>query len=217
MKKSNHIRMGRRIFENLQKNDMPLSRRLFLFGNIAPDLTLSYVRHPHRYGDSASLIEKKLRKLCKGSAAPQGLLFSLRLGALTHYICDYFCYAHSRSFRGNLRDHIRYEKHQTPAKTPLLGTTQPSVLQQPGTMLQSASIGIEGLINSLGDRVTEWERLLEQNEADPQADMLLATDASAWVASAVYLSAKRAVELQVVVKMTRNTRNSYKMIGEIAN
>jgi hypothetical protein len=42
--------------------------------------------------------------------SPQELLYySIELGIITHYVCDYFCQPHHNSTAGRAWDHARYE------------------------------------------------------------------------------------------------------------
>ena len=36
--------------------------------------------------------------------------YSMRLGLMCHFICDYFCFAHNADFTGSLTQHITYER-----------------------------------------------------------------------------------------------------------
>lgn len=38
---------------------------------------------------------------------------SLRLGILSHYICDFMCYVHTPAFKGSLKEHRAYEEEQS--------------------------------------------------------------------------------------------------------
>jgi hypothetical protein len=108
MKLGNHYKIGRLICQKMAENDMPLNEPLFVFGNLAPDLTFSYLYRAHVRALSSSYLDKRLQRLYKGGMAPGGARFSFYLGVMTHYICDFFCYPHTPAFKGGVREHVLY-------------------------------------------------------------------------------------------------------------
>lgn len=206
MEKRNHEYMAHRIFEAMQENGMVLNRKYFMFGSIAPDTTYSFVLRRHQHNTSSRLLRRKIRRLYNWVLTPQSRLFSYKLGVITHYVCDYFCYAHSRVFKGTLRDHIEYEKLQQPLKETAY---QDSVHNNPLPSI-STSVSNEKLVNQLDEFVYAWERLQEDKTPNPGIDIQMAIHVGVWLACSIYLSAvksvprvieSREIELETLVEM----------------
>jgi len=102
-----HHRIGKKVCAELNELGCRINKRLFLLGNLFPDLIQSYIWCRHEYQHSREYIRKKLDMLKK-----RPKLFSFHLGILAHYICDYFCYPHSSVYDKGLIDHITYELRQ---------------------------------------------------------------------------------------------------------
>lgn len=89
MKFKQHIEVGKYLYEQLEK-DNKINRIAYLFGNVAPDLNCVYPAHRLR------TTEKRFyKRLVRIDNTHFNILKSFTLGVVTHYICDYFCYAHS--------------------------------------------------------------------------------------------------------------------------
>ena len=102
-----HHKIGKNVCSELKEVGCQINEKLFLIGNLFPDLIHSYLWRRHEYQHSREYIRKKLSMLKKKSR-----LFSFHLGVLTHYICDYFCYPHSCGYDKGLTQHILYEIQQ---------------------------------------------------------------------------------------------------------
>jgi len=182
--------MGLLISKQMNENEMPLRNISFIAGNILPDIWLSFIYRPHFRKFSAAGINKMLRRLYDSRAGSGGLWFSYRLGVVTHYICDFFCYSHTPAFKGGLNGHRRYEKKQTVKAGDML----------PFFKRKCTNIDYDVLIGMLNDYVSRHEQLLNQNPEMSYTDIPVAVLAAAWTASVVYLNGcKEPVE------------NSYKM------
>lgn len=102
MKFKQHIDMGKYILENNIIKTFNVNRAAYLFGNIAPDFNCIYPAH--RLNTTEKRFYKRIRKTKK---AQTDLIKSYNLGIVTHYICDYFCYAHNIKSLGFI--HKKYE------------------------------------------------------------------------------------------------------------
>ena len=102
-----HHKIGKKICGELKEMGCAINEKLFLLGNIFPDLNQSYLWCRHEYQHSREFVRKKIEMLKK-----RPKLFSFHLGVLTHYICDYFCFPHSSSYDKGLLQHIIYEIQQ---------------------------------------------------------------------------------------------------------
>ncbi len=113
MNKRTHIQLGRIVFRFVEsKLGIPLKKSSFLFGNILPDVYLSFLTRPHTIGHTLDLVDSKIEKLMAQTYdnAYIGRRFSRRLGVICHYYADYFCYPHSPAYTGDIKDHVVYEK-----------------------------------------------------------------------------------------------------------
>ena len=106
-----HHKIGQHVCSELKELGCRINEKLFLLGNLFPDLIHSYLWCRHEYQHSREFIRKKLNML---NERPK--LFSFHLGVLTHYICDYFCYPHSFCYDKGLVQHILYEIRQKAPK-----------------------------------------------------------------------------------------------------
>ena len=107
-----HHKIGKILCSELRESGCQINEKLFLLGNLFPDLIHSYLWCRHEYQYSREYIRNKLDILKK-----KPKLFSFQLGVLTHYICDYFCYPHSDNYNKGLIQHILYEIRQKVPKT----------------------------------------------------------------------------------------------------
>ena len=78
--------------------NIQINPRWFAMGNVYPDCTHQRVLHLHEWESAGRMLLSRWR--------------SLRLGIISHYICDFSCYAHTASFAGTLRQHRSYEAVQ---------------------------------------------------------------------------------------------------------
>lgn len=86
----------------------------FLYGSIKPDISSQFRNIPHCKKGSEGFIQKEIQSLFlteiyKSEKCTSG--FSEKLGILTHYFSDFFCYVHSEYYRGNMLEHYIYEMH----------------------------------------------------------------------------------------------------------
>lgn len=86
----------------------PIAKHHFIYGNIKPDLMYNGLAIPHT-------LENTIYKACSlyEEIINQTLdlyTFSVRLGEICHYLCDYFCFYHiSESDYRKYADHFIYE------------------------------------------------------------------------------------------------------------
>jgi len=106
-----HFSIAKRICAEIKGLGFHLNEKSFLLGSIFPDLIHSYIWRRHEYHNSRDYIKKKIESIKK-----RPYFFSFRLGIVTHYICDYFCYPHSSAYDKGLLQHIMYEFRQTVPK-----------------------------------------------------------------------------------------------------
>jgi hypothetical protein len=162
---------------------MFLNRIFFLLGNLAPDISLSFLYRPHTYESTAPALKRLIPRLYRGRVHPRSALFAFFLGIVSHYICDYFCYPHHPSFKGGLIGHIRYEKNQTPGGG---DNSLPGGLENPDP-------GFPKLMDMLDEYLSRHDRLRSQKDETAYNDIRPAVFAASWLASAVYGGAERPV------------------------
>lgn len=104
MRLKQHLDIGNKVLDDGIINTFEVSRTAYLFGTIAPDLNCIYPAH--RLKTTESRFCKKIKRL---DGAHTNLIKSFILGVITHYICDYFCYAHNIESLGV--PHKKYENN----------------------------------------------------------------------------------------------------------
>jgi len=106
MKAIQHIRIAKimsgKISNKLCNNSM-INKIAYYIGSIAPDLNCIYPAH--RINDTYERFQKKIKRVDKLS---DGIIKSFTLGVITHYVCDYFCFAHNNNSIGV--KHTKYER-----------------------------------------------------------------------------------------------------------
>ena len=104
--------MAHLLHATLESKGLQLDKTAFLYGNLAPDYIPSLAVTPHftkvcqrRIDElTAELSETPLSAFSRINAE-----YSKKLGMLCHYLCDYFCFVHSKDFLGSLKQHSLYE------------------------------------------------------------------------------------------------------------
>ncbi len=83
----------------------------FLFGNILPDISKKYGKHPHFMKDALThVVNAKDSLLKQNSHVPLSpYQFAKELGALNHYLSDFFCFPHNEGYNGSKAHHGVYE------------------------------------------------------------------------------------------------------------
>lgn len=81
----------------------------FLFGNILPDLSAAYRRHPHFLAQSQEFVFARVGLLVQEPGTRGSFAQGRQLGVVTHYLSDYCCWAHTEAFGGDMRAHHLYE------------------------------------------------------------------------------------------------------------
>ena len=105
MKLLQHIGVAKIVLDKVIKKDKTykMNRTLFYLGSILPDLNCVYPAH--RITETQHRVIDKIKYIDTSSSY---LLKSVQYGIVTHYVCDYFCFAHSIESLG--APHIKYEK-----------------------------------------------------------------------------------------------------------
>ena len=94
----------------LQDLNFKLDKKEFIYGNIKPDIKNEDIRAEHRMDESID----KLLLFSQGIIDNYSNIasFSMALGIVCHYICDYFCLYHNGLYKKkNIFEHLMYETH----------------------------------------------------------------------------------------------------------
>ena len=188
MKFSNHYKMACLIREKMASNDMQLRKRLYLLGNLAPDLIGSFLFRQHSYITCGARFRKLLRRLFDGNISGSGILFSFYTGVMSHYVCDFLCYVHTAAFTGSVREHYKYEKNQIVNAEEML----------PFNRQRRMNYSYSGLMLDIGNCIDRRERILSQNVGMSAYDIPYAVYVATWAASAVYIHAEHSNEIETM-------------------
>lgn len=104
-----HLLFSKLIFNYcLKELDFKLSKGIFMYGNIKPDIFSEYANSSHSLEDSTKAVQEYIDKLLNNKLTAKQ--FSLNLGMLCHYTCDFFCIYHRKEFtKINIFKHLLYE------------------------------------------------------------------------------------------------------------
>lgn len=87
-----------------------LNLRGFLYGNILPDISKKFGECPHYIKDALSyVVSSKDNLLRNNNHSLYSYQFAKRLGAMNHYLSDFFCLPHNEGYKGSKAHHGYYE------------------------------------------------------------------------------------------------------------
>jgi hypothetical protein len=102
-----HILISRVLYRYFIK-EVRLNKWAFAYGNIKPDLPPSCFETRHTLEKTLAVVYEKAYQLTSGNLKPYE--FSVKLGEICHFVCDFFCYHHlSDSLHKQIFRHILYE------------------------------------------------------------------------------------------------------------
>lgn len=102
-----HIAISKIVYSNI-KTKVDLNKYAFIFGNVKPDLSSNIKKNPHILDNHLSNVCGCSSELMEGKESLRD--FSIELGQICHYVCDFFCQYHlDLLIFNNLRDHFFYE------------------------------------------------------------------------------------------------------------
>jgi hypothetical protein len=84
----------------------------FLYGNILPDISSEYCEMPHFLKNSLGFVIDSAARLKQDSFGDEEIgsyVYSREAGVITHYLSDFFCYAHSEQYTASIYRHHLYE------------------------------------------------------------------------------------------------------------
>lgn len=83
----------------------------FVYGNMLPDLNLKYRMTMHSKNEDWSKILKIIDEVAYSKEKTNENI-SIKLGILSHYLCDFFTFPHNEAFQKNIIHHELYEQVQ---------------------------------------------------------------------------------------------------------
>ena len=102
-----HITLAGIIYNNLSVG-FQLDRRSFIYGNIKPDLNSKLIKNSHILDHYLIYVSNQSNQLMNKELPMDE--FSIELGQICHYVCDFFCSYHlNREIFNCYRDHFLYE------------------------------------------------------------------------------------------------------------
>lgn len=104
-----HLLVARILYDYCKKElNFKLDKGAFLLGNIKPDFYCKEINEEHSYLKSIKSFVSFSEELLKNKKSIKD--FSVGLGILCHFICDYFCLYHQKEYKKrNLIEHTLYE------------------------------------------------------------------------------------------------------------
>lgn len=142
------------VFKKALEKKLPVRLHTFSFikGNLKPDFSFLLIKTPHYKIPDSELIKKEIDKLIKHKPHKYNTCtneFSERLGIVTHYLSDFFCYAHSTNFKGSVLDHYIYEKNLSRYRKTMKSKIMESIGNIPCTACNLDYQSICGMIDRL--------------------------------------------------------------------
>ncbi len=109
MKVRTHIKLAELAFNNnIKVIPQEFSKFMFNFGLVMVDQSWHVKTHPHYVQKSLGYVLEKIEKLV--SVKKFNAYYSMQLGIVVHYLCDFCCNAHISGSVGNIPYHLKYER-----------------------------------------------------------------------------------------------------------
>lgn len=104
-----HLLLSNILYKYIAKNlNFKLDRVAFAYGNIKPDFIYKEINCPHTLIESLYCVNKYSDKLMKDDISIRK--FSINLGVICHFTCDYFCLYHrDGNEKKGIFEHLFYE------------------------------------------------------------------------------------------------------------
>lgn len=109
MKVRTHVKIAELAFSNsIEVTPKGFSKFMFNFGLVMVDQSWHVKTHPHYRQKSFKYVIEKIEELL--SVKRFNGYYSMQLGIVIHYLCDFCCNAHISGSIGNITNHIKYER-----------------------------------------------------------------------------------------------------------
>lgn len=179
MNLATHIAMSKILYNNLS-NIMNLDRKAFVYGNMKPDLTHKLLRNPHTLENYFLIVCGNAEKLMNERMPLHE--FSLELGEICHYVCDFFCQYHlDDELFHKFREHFIYELklHFVLLKSFFKFNKRPE---------------IKAVKQNISSIIKELRKEYSDNPAAMEKDLEYAFMAATWICESVYYFSYNPVE-----------------------
>jgi len=91
-----------------EKLNVKLSKWNFVYGNIKPDFVKDNSKYYHYINESINMVREYSQQLIRNKMSIEK--YSITLGMVCHFICDYFCLYHTEKYKNkNIFQHLIYE------------------------------------------------------------------------------------------------------------
>ena len=109
MKVKTHVKLAElSLIKNLNVVPNGFSKFMFNFGLVMVDQSWLIKTHPHYMQKSLEYIHEKIEELL--SIKKFNAYYSMQLGIIVHYLCDFCCNSHISGSIGNISYHLKYER-----------------------------------------------------------------------------------------------------------
>jgi len=109
MKVKTHVKIAELAFRNnIKVVPRGFSKFMFNFGLVMIDQSWHVITHPHYMDKSLAYVLEKIEKLL--CVKRFNGYYSMQLGIVVHYLCDFCCNTHISGSVGNIPYHIKYER-----------------------------------------------------------------------------------------------------------
>lgn len=109
MKVRTHVKLAELAFNNnIKVIPEGFSKFMFNFGLVMIDQSWHVKTHPHYMQKSLKYVIEKIEELL--SVKRFNGYYSMQLGIVIHYLCDFCCNAHISGVVGNIPRHLKYER-----------------------------------------------------------------------------------------------------------
>lgn len=105
-----HIYIADRVIDQLKGDNINLNNTAFKTGSVIPDFSPYHKYVKHYKDNSFEFVENSICKLGESKNITE---LSFKLGIVSHYLADYFCYPHFNNMTCTSKDilgHIKYER-----------------------------------------------------------------------------------------------------------
>ena len=199
-----HFRMARLIYRQLEENGAQTDGLFFVLGNLAPDMTFSYIYRRHTREISLPYLEKQINFLYKKGIDSRDAAFSWHLGVMSHYICDFLCYPHTPAFNRGAAGHFFHEVRQSVHTSDVL----------PFNKKKSKGLDAVTLSAALERHIERREKLLSQNGGQEYAEVSIAMYVATWASSSVLLYAHQRRAGRSLMRLKPQKTSYVKGVGE---
>jgi hypothetical protein len=102
-----HLFLSKKLYKHFL-GELSLDKKAFAYGNIKPDISQGCVHSSHTLENYLFVVNERANQLIEKELSLKE--FSVDLGEICHYVCDFFCYYHlSEEIYNKMLHHFFYE------------------------------------------------------------------------------------------------------------